>query len=205
MRHRRYNPVITVEAHFAELFGAKRMRKNEGSDMTRSVHRRVALHRSGAAICLAVAGMIGFAPIASGQDQSAATAKDAIVARKTAMDTLSDRMDAIEAMIASGKKIDLDAAHMDADTISVFLMAFPHLFPPSTNEWKPNVEKDPATDTFASPDVWSKFADFYRQATAASKAAYDASRAGDDAELKAAIGRLRTECNACHAAYLKMD
>ena len=152
--------------------------------MTRSVHRRIALHRSGAAICLAVASMVAFAPIALGQDQSAATGKDAIVARKTAMDTLSDRMDTIEAMIASGKKIDLDAAHMDADTISVFLMAFPHLFPASTNEWKPNVDKDPATDTFASPDVWSKFADFYRQSTAASKAAYDASRASDDDRIE---------------------
>jgi cytochrome c556 len=173
--------------------------------MTNPVHRRFALHRSGAAICLAVVSMVAFAPIALGQDQSAATSKDAIVARKTAMDTLSDRMDTIEAMIASGKKIDLDAAHMDADTISVFLMAFPHLFPASTNEWKPNVDKDPATDTFASPDVWSKFADFYRQSAAASKAAYDASRASDETVLKAAVARLRTECNACHAAYLKMD
>jgi cytochrome c556 len=205
MQHRKYNLVIKLDRRFAELFGAKGMRKSQGNEMTRPVHRRIALHRSDVAICLAVAGMVGFVPIALGQDQSAATGKDAIVARKTVMDTLSDRMDTIEAMIASGKKIDLDAAHMEADTISVFLMAFPHLFPGSTNEWKPNVDKDPATDTFASPDVWSKFADFYRQTAAASKAAYDASRASDETALKAAIGQLRTDCNACHAAYLKPD
>lgn len=153
---------------------------------------------------LLIAGIAGGAPIALGQDQSAATPADEIVARKTVMDTLSERMDTIEAMIASGK-IDLDGAHTDADSISTFLMAFPHLFPPSTNQWKPNVDKDPVTDTFASPEVWAKFADFYQQATAASKAAYNASRAKDATELKASIAQLRTGCNSCHAAYLKTD
>lgn len=143
--------------------------------------------------------------MALGQDRGAAPPNDTIVARKTVMNALSDRMDTIEAMIASGKKINLDEAHDNADAISVFLMAFPHLFPPATNQWKPNVDKDPATDTFAAPEVWTKFADFYRQATAASKAAYDASRASDEAALKASIAQLRTDCNACHAAYLKTE
>jgi cytochrome c556 len=153
---------------------------------------------------LLFAGIAAGAPSALGQDQSAATTTDEIVARKTVMDTLSDRMDVIEAMIESGK-INLEEAHTDADSISTFLMAFPHLFPPSTNQWKPNVDKDPVKDTFASPEIWAKFADFYRQATAASKAAYDASRAKDDTELKASIAQLRTGCNDCHAAYMKMD
>ena len=164
-----------------------------------STHRRTA-----AAILLAAC--VGATPIALGQDQSAAAiAKDAIVARKTAMDTLSDKMDVIEAAIAAGTKLNLDEGHANADVISVLLMAFPHLFPASTNEWKPNVDRDPATDTYASPDIWTKFADFYKQATAASKAAFDASRADDEAAFKAAIAQLRAGCNACHAAYLKMD
>jgi cytochrome c556 len=84
-------------------------------------------------------------------------------------------------------------------------MAFPHLFPPSTNQWKPNVDRDPATDTYAAPEIWTKFADFYKKATAASKAAFDASRANDEGTFKASIAQLRAGCNTCHAAYLKMD
>ena len=151
------------------------------------------------------AGIFGVAAVAPAQDQSAAIANDAIVARKTVMNALSDRMDTIEANIASGKKLDLDQAHSDADAISVFMMAFPHLFAPATNQWKPNVDKDPATDTFAAPELWTRFSDFYQQATAASKAAYDASRADDEANFKAAIARLRMDCNTCHAAYLKAN
>jgi cytochrome c556 len=158
-----------------------------------------------AAAVLLVACVLGLNAGTLGQDQTAAIAKDAIVARKTAMDTLSDKMDVIEAAIAVGTKLNLDEGHANADIISVLLMAFPHLFPPSTNEWKPNVDRDPATDTYASPDIWTKFADFYKQATTASKAAFDASRADDEAAFKAAIAQLRAGCNACHAAYLKMD
>src|SRR6516225_11252777 len=133
-------------------------------------HRRMA-----AAILLAAC--VGSSPVALPQDQSAAIGKDAIVARKTAMDTLSDKMDIIEAAIAAaGTKLNLDEGHANADVISVLLMAFPHLFPPSTNEWKPNVDRDPATDTYASPDIWTKYAGFDKQATTASKAASDASR-----------------------------
>jgi cytochrome c556 len=61
------------------------------------------------------------------------------------------------------------------------------------------------TGTFASPDVWTKFADFYRRATAASKTAYDMSRADQPDDLKTRTAELRTTCNGCHAAYLKMD
>jgi cytochrome c556 len=150
------------------------------------------------------AGLIATSFIAVAQDQSAATAKDVIFARKTMMSSISDNMDQIETMIASGKKIDLDDGHEHADTISVMFMAFPHLFPPSTNQWKPNaVDPDPATDTFASPDAWSKFSDFYKRAAAASKTAFDMSRADKEDEFKARAKELRVACNACHELYLK--
>jgi cytochrome c556 len=84
-------------------------------------------------------------------------------------------------------------------------MTFPHLFPPSTNQWKPNVDRDPVTDTSAAPEVWTKFGDFYKQAATASKAAFDASRANEESDFKASIAQLRTACNTCHAAYLKMN
>lgn len=138
------------------------------------------------------------------QNPDARMATDAIVARKTVMDALSDKMDDIEGAISAGK-VDLERAHAAADTISIYLMAFPHLFSPATNQWKPAGDRDPATDTFASPDVWTRFMDFYQQVTAASKSAYAASRSQGEAELKAAIVQLRTQCNTCHAAYLKSN
>jgi cytochrome c556 len=149
-------------------------------------------------------GLIFAASTASAQDQTASAPTDAIIARKTVMNSLSDKMDDIEGAISSGK-IDLAVAHADADTISVFLMAFPHLFPPATNQWKPNIARDPATDTFASPDIWIKFADFYMQSSAASRAAYNASRSQNENDLKAAIAKLRIQCNACHSDYLKQN
>jgi cytochrome c556 len=83
-------------------------------------------------------------------------------------------------------------------------MAFPHLFPPSSNQWKPNnPDIDPAADTFAAPDVWGKFADFYQRAEAASKIAYNISRTDRVDDFKAATAQLRSACDACHAAYLK--
>jgi cytochrome c556 len=138
---------------------------------------------------------------ARGQDQNQVT-KDVIFARKTLMNSLSDEMDKIETMIDTGK-INLASAKDSADLISVMLMAFPHMFPASSNQWKPNADLDPATDTFASPDAWSKYPDFYKRATDASKAAYEASRAENDAGLKREIGTLRNACNSCHAIYLK--
>jgi cytochrome c556 len=144
------------------------------------------------------------ASAARAQDPAAPVVADAIIARKTMMDALSDKMDDIEGAISAGK-VDLERAHAAADTISVFLMAFPHLFPQATNQWKPTGDRDPATDTFASPDVWTRFADFYQQATAASKSAFAASRSQNEAELKTTIRRLRTQCNACHEAYLKAN
>jgi cytochrome c556 len=143
--------------------------------------------------------------VALAQDQSAATAKDVIFARKTLMDSISDNMDQIEMMISTGK-IDVADAHEHADTMSVMLMAFPHLFPPASNQWKANnPDPDPVADTFASPDVWSKFSDFYKRTADASKTAFDISRADKVDELKAETQKLRVACNACHAAYLKMQ
>jgi cytochrome c556 len=153
--------------------------------------------------CAALAGgLLATSFMAMAQDQSAATAKDVIFARKTMMSSISDNMDQIETMISTGK-IDLADAHEHADTISVMLMAFPHLFPPASNQWKPNADLDPGTDTFASPDAWSKFPDFYQRAAAASKTAFDMSRADKVDELKTRAKELRVDCNACHELYLK--
>ena len=153
------------------------------------------------------AAMVGGIALATGstalaQDQSAATAKDVIFARKILMGMVGSNMDELDSMLETGK-IDMAEAREHSDNISMLLMVFPHLFPAASNEWKPNVERDPATDTFASPDLWTRFADFYRIATAASKTAYNASRSREPEEFKKYGAELRQACDGCHATFLK--
>jgi cytochrome c556 len=145
------------------------------------------------------------AAAALAQDLSAATPKDTIFARKILMDTIDHNMDALEEMVRSGQPIDFADASEHADTISVMLQAFPHMFPPSTNQWRQDMQRDAARDTFASPDVWTNFSDFYRQATVASKLAYRISKATQAGPFKATLASLRTACDSCHAVYLKSD
>jgi len=151
-----------------------------------------------------VAGTLAPSPIALAQDQSAATTKDVIFARKIMMDSIGNNMDEIDTMLQSGR-IDLIEGREHADMISVMLMAFPHLFPASSDQWKPNIERDPGTDTFAAPEVWKTYTDFYQQAAYASKTAYKASRAVDDNEFKKFGAELRAACDTCHSMYLKQQ
>ncbi|HEY1474505.1 MAG TPA: cytochrome c [Pseudolabrys sp.] len=131
--------------------------------------------------------------------------RDTIFARKILMGAIDMNMDEIETMLLPEGKLDLNDAQEHAETISTMLMAFPHMFPASTNQWKPGVERDPAYDTFAAPEVWSNFADFYARATEASKIAWAASRAKRAAEFRPLIAQLREHCNACHAVNAKFE
>ena len=131
--------------------------------------------------------------------------KDTIFARKVAMGEIDMNMDEIETMLAPEGKLLLSDAQEHAEVISTLLMAFPHLFPPSTNQWKEGAERDPATDTFANPAIWSNFPDFYKRAGEASKIAWNASRAKKPDEFRAQIKELRLRCNACHALNLKPE
>jgi cytochrome c556 len=149
-------------------------------------------------------GALGIGSVALGQDMSAATPKDVIFARKLLMGAIGENMDDLDIMVETNK-IDVPHGAMHADAISVLMLTFPHLFPPASNEWKPGVDKDPGTDTFASPDVWTRYADFYKRAADASKAAYNASRARNADEFKKFAVELRGACDSCHAAYQKKD
>src|SRR5436309_13663116 len=80
------------------------------------------------------AGALG--SVALGQDRGATPPKETIFARKILMDSIGRNMDDIEANAGSAK-IDLGEGRDHADIVSVMLMAFQHLIPPSTNEWKP--------------------------------------------------------------------
>ena len=121
--------------------------------------------RGGFTLALFVALATG---AATAQDQSAATAKDVIFARKILMDTIGKNMDALEGFFESDK-LEPSEVREHSENISVMLMSFPHLFPPASNQWKEGAERDPGLDTFASPDVWKNFSDFYKRADAASK------------------------------------
>ena len=66
-------------------------------------------HRLCIAVAIVAASVGGLSFTAFGQDQSAAIAKDAIVARKTAMDVLSDKMDVIEAATVEPAAMSLGA------------------------------------------------------------------------------------------------
>ena len=131
--------------------------------------------------------------------------KDTIFARKILMGAIDMNMDEIETMLAPEGKLDLAEAQEHAETISTMLMAFPHMFPAITNQWRVGADRDPALDTFASPDLWTHFSDFYQRATIASKLAFEASRAKRATEFKPLITELRSNCNACHALYMKGD
>jgi cytochrome c556 len=163
-----------------------------------------AFNKQGGVLVGVLAAALGIAAVAaSAQDQPAS--KDTIFARKILMGAIDMNMDEIETMLAPEGKLALADAAEHAETISTMLMAFPHLFPPATNQWREGADRDPATDTFANPALWSNFADFYRRATEASKIAWDASRAKRPEEFRPLIRELRQRCNACHALNLKTE
>ena len=147
-------------------------------------------------------GLLGPDVVAIGQDQSAATAKDVIWARKILMASVGDDADQIRFMI-SDRDIDLQRAREYGRNISAMLTAFPHLFPPVSNQWKEGADLDPVTDTIASPDIWTDFADFYKQATGAARIADEMSRATDEEEVKSLHRALEINCDLCHSLYLK--
>jgi cytochrome c556 len=160
--------------------------------------------RRGARAALAGAGLVAAvlttSLVALAQDQRAATAEDVIFARKTLMNFMCDKMADIERMIAM-RQIDLEGVRGNADAISVMLMAFPHLFPPGSNRWSPDTDPDPVTGTYASPELWRRFPDFYRLAAAAARSAHDMSRADKIDDFKTHARELRIICDTCHALY----
>lgn len=153
--------------------------------------------------CAAVAVLAIAATPSLAQDQP--PPKDTIFARKIVMGEIDMDMDEIETMLAPEGKLELSDAQEHAEVISTLLMAFPHLFPPSTNQWKEGATCDPATDTFANPAIWSNFSDFYTRAGEASKIAWNASRAERPDEFSAQLKELRLRCNGCHALNMKTE
>ena len=105
------------------------------------------------AVLIAVGCWLALGCTALAQEQGIAPPKDTIFARKIMMGAIDTNMDAIETMLTPEGKLNLADAQEHADTISIMLMAIPHMFPSSTNQWVPSVDRDPATDTYAAPDL----------------------------------------------------
>ena len=168
---------------------------------------REAISRGTAIVAACAFGFVLLAQSVAAQDKPAEqpSAKDTIFARKILMGGIDYNMDQIEEMLEPGGKLELADAQEHAETISTMLMAFPHMFPPSTNQWKAGATRDPAFDTFAAPEVWTNFSGYYARATEASKIAWAASRAKRAADFKPLIAQLRQHCNACHAINMKTD
>lgn len=169
-----------------------------------NLKQRLPRHRIAAVIggVFVAASVVGTSFMASGQDQSIATPKDVIFARKILMTTIANNMYPIDQMLQTGK-IDLPTARHYANSLAGMLAAFPHLFPPSTNTWTPNAPRDPSVDTFADPSLWKAFEFFYKEAQAAADYAYDASQAPNEEEFRKHATQLRLTCDTCHATFQK--
>src|SRR5947209_8352935 len=87
-------------------------------------------------IFLAVDAAATFSYAARSQQGAGLPAKDTIFARKTLMGDIGMHMDEIETMLAPDGQFDFAEAQEHAETVSTMLMAFPHLFPIATNQWK---------------------------------------------------------------------
>jgi cytochrome c556 len=149
-----------------------------------------------------LAGIVGSASTALAQDPSALPPADVISARKTLTNAIARNMYPLDEMSYTGR-FNMPRGRNNADSISAMLQAFPLLFPPSTNTWVPNVPRDPAADTFADPKLWSEYTFFYKEAQAAAKYAYDASRAENETEFRKQVANLRLTCDTCHATFQK--
>jgi cytochrome c556 len=174
-----------------------------GAHLTRSrMPRLIAALAAGLSVLLIF--ILG-AELSQGQEAGVTPPKDTIFARKILMGSIDMQMDEIEMMTVPEGTLNLAEGHEHADNISIMLLAFPHMFPASTNQWQPNADRDAATDTYASPDLWTNFAEFYQRAADASKIALDASKAKRADDFKALTSQLRAACNGCHALYQKTD
>jgi cytochrome c556 len=125
--------------------------------------------------------------------------EEVIEARRLLMIETERLMKPIDAFV-TGEPADAAVLREDATAIEAMLLAFPHLFPPTTNRYDATVLNPP---TIALPAIWQSFDAFLAQAGVAERAAAELIAAGDDASLRAAGTRLRAACDACHAAFAK--
>jgi cytochrome c556 len=164
--------------------------------------------KSKAFVFLSCTGLALVAASAMGQDSAPGKGpgwtglthpKDVIAARQSIMIETERIMRPIDEFEA-GEAADEDALRSTAETIEQFLVALPHLFPPTTNLYDPNVE---TPETIALPAIWQNFDTFYQLAGNAESAAHAMTQANGTEALRTAARNLRAACDACHAPFLR--
>ncbi|HUQ52993.1 MAG TPA: cytochrome c [Gammaproteobacteria bacterium] len=140
------------------------------------------------------------APALEGQGWTGLTDPDEVIeARRALMDEAERLMKPIDEY-SIGLPHDAESLHSAATTLERLLLALPHLFPPTTNQYDPDAH-DPLT--IALPAIWQRFAAFQSFADSAEHAAAALATAEDGEPLRAASTRMRAACDTCHAAFMK--
>ena len=128
------------------------------------------------------------------------TEPEEVIESRRVLMTEAERLIAPIDAFTIGTPADPNLLRDNARAIEAMLLALPHLFPPTTNRYDPNGLESP---TVALPAIWDNFDAFLAQAEVAEMAAAALVAAADDDSLRAASTRLRSACDACHAAYMK--
>jgi cytochrome c556 len=122
-----------------------------------------------------------------------------IEARRVLMIDSQRLMQPVDGVIA-GDPADPEVLRANAASLEAFMLALPHLFPPTTNVFDPN-ELDPPT--LALPAIWQRFPAFMTFAGSAERAAAALRDANDEQALRAASERLRSTCDVCHSSFMR--
>jgi cytochrome c556 len=125
--------------------------------------------------------------------------EEVIEARRVLMTEAERLMKPIDSFIV-GESADAAQLHENAASLEALLLALPHLFPPTTNQFDPAAHDPPTT---ALPTIWQRFPAFLTFAESAERAAGALRDANDTEALSAASARLRGTCDACHASFMK--
>ena len=125
--------------------------------------------------------------------------EEVIEARRVLMVEAERLMKPIDSFIV-GEPTDGVLVRENAASLEALLLALPHLFPPTTNQFDPAALDPPTT---ALPTIWQRFPAFLTFAESAERAAAALRDANDAEALSAASTRLRGTCDACHASFMK--
>lgn len=125
--------------------------------------------------------------------------EELIEARRLLMLDIERQMAPLDEFILGGPG-DLPELKARATSIEAMLLAFAHLFPPTTNLFDPTVLESP---TIALPDIWEDFDAFLSLIDAGESAAAAVIAAEDAERLRAAAASLRATCETCHARFTR--
>jgi cytochrome c556 len=125
--------------------------------------------------------------------------EEVIEARRVLMVEAERLMKPIDGFIV-GESANAALLRENAASLEALLLALPHLFPPTTNQFDPSAHDPPTT---ALPTIWQRFPAFLTFAESAERAAAALRDANDTDALSAASARLRGTCDACHASFMK--